>query len=52
MAFELVENGLLGGEGRFYESEVFSLLDKEKVEEFDKKFSYMEKLKLSGQWGN
>lgn len=50
MAYELVENGLLGVEGKFYESEVFSSLDKEKVEEFDEKFPYMEKLKLPGQW--
>ena len=50
MGIELVKNGLDGVIGKFYESEVFEELFPEKVEEFDKKFPYMEKLKLPGQW--
>lgn len=50
MAIELIPNGLKEVHGKFYESEVFNRLISEKVEEFDKKFPYMEKLKLPGQW--
>lgn len=50
MAIELVPNGLKDVHGRFYESKVFEELIEEKVEEFDKKFPYMQKLKLPGQW--
>lgn len=50
MGIELVKDGLKGVQGKFYESEVFENLSNEKVEEFDKKFPYMEKLKLPGQW--
>ncbi len=37
--------------GRFYESEVYYNLPDEKVEEYNKKFSYMEKKVLPCQWG-
>ena len=50
MGIELVKDGLKGVQGKFYESEVFENLPNEKVDEFDKKFPYMEKLKLPGQW--
>lgn len=50
MGIELVLNGLKGVQGKFYESEVFENLSPEKVDEFDKKFPYMQKLKLPGQW--
>ncbi|MFU7515394.1 GNAT family N-acetyltransferase [Clostridium sp. HCS.1] len=50
MGIELVKDGLKGVQGKFYESEVFENLSNEKVDEFDKKFPYMEKLKLPGQW--
>ncbi|MBS5306666.1 MULTISPECIES: hypothetical protein [Clostridium] len=36
--------------GKFFESKVFENLNPEKVEEFDKQFPYMKKLKLLGQW--
>lgn len=50
MGIELVKDGLKEVKGKFYESEAFESLLPEKVEEFDKKFPYMEKLKLPGQW--
>lgn len=50
MAIELVKDGLKGVKGKFYESKTFEDLIPEKVEEFDKNFPYMEKLKLPGQW--
>ncbi len=50
MGIELVKDGLKGVQGKFYESKVFDDLPNDKVEEFDKKFPYMEKLKLPGQW--
>lgn len=52
MGIELIEGGLEGVHGKFFESEIFDSLDKEEVEEFDKQFPYMEKLVLPGQWGN
>lgn len=50
MAIELVQGGLDGVKGKFYESDVFDECIPEIVEEYDKKFPYMEKLKLPGQW--
>jgi putative acetyltransferase len=50
MGIELAQDGFKDVRGKFYESEVFENLLPEKVEEFDKKFPYMEKLKLPGQW--
>lgn len=50
MGIELVPNALKDVTGRFFESEVFDNLQNDKVEEFDKTFPYMEKLKLPGQW--
>lgn len=51
MGRELAENGLYGITGRFYEAEIFENLPRGEVDEYDKKFPYMEKLKLPGQWG-
>ncbi len=50
MGIELVEDGLKGVKEKFYESKVFEDLPMDKVDEFDKEFPYMEKLKLPGQW--
>lgn len=50
MGIELVHGGLDGIKGRFYESKVFDDSCSDKVEEYGKKFPYMEKLKLPGQW--
>ena len=50
MGIELVHGGLDGVKGKFYESTVFANCYYEKAEESDKKFPYMEKLKLPGQW--
>lgn len=36
--------------GRFFEAEIFDNLPQEKVDEFDKGFIPMEKLKVPGQW--
>lgn len=50
MGIELVPNALKEVKGKFYESELFDHLDPKKVDEYDKRFPYMEKLKLPGQW--
>lgn len=50
MAIELIRGGLDGVKGKFYESEAFENSNSDKAEEYDKKFPYMEKLKLPGQW--
>lgn len=50
MAIKLIPNGLKEVHGKFYEFEVFNRLILEKVEEFDNRFPYMEKLKLLRQW--
>lgn len=51
MALELVPGGLSNVHGKFYEAEVFENLPDGEVEEFNKQFPYMEKLRLPGQWG-
>jgi predicted N-acetyltransferase YhbS len=51
MGIELVPGGMDGVHGKFYESEIFEDLPDEEVEEFNKKFPYLEKLRLPGQWG-
>lgn len=50
MGIELVEGGMEGVKGKFYESEVFTDLPKEAVEEFNKKFPQLQKIKFPGQW--
>lgn len=51
MGIELLPNGLKGVYGKFYEADLFENLPEEEVEEFNKQFLYMEKLRLPGQWG-
>ncbi|BCN32689.1 GNAT family N-acetyltransferase [Anaeromicropila herbilytica] len=50
MGYEIVPDAFFDVKGKFYESEVFEQLYPDKVEEYDKNFPYMEKLKLPGQW--
>lgn len=50
MGYEIVPNAFREISGKYYESEVFEQLYPDKVEEYDKNFPYMEKLKLPGQW--
>jgi predicted N-acetyltransferase YhbS len=51
MGIELLPGGLAGVHGKFYESDIFENLPEEEVNEFNKQFPYMEKLRLPGQWG-
>lgn len=51
MGYEIVPNAFSEICGKYYESEVFEQLYPDKVEEYDKNFPYMEKLKLPGQCG-
>ena len=50
MGYELVKDGLKDRKGKFYESEVFENLPKEEVEEFNKHFPKLKKLRFPGQW--
>jgi predicted N-acetyltransferase YhbS len=50
MGLELVPDGFKNASGKFFESEVFENLNPEDVDEYDRKFPFMEKLKLPGQW--
>lgn len=50
MGIELVEDGMKGIKGKFYESEVFDNLAKEEVEAYTKKFPPLAKLRFPGQW--
>ena len=55
MGYELRENGLSAHNGKFYEPDSLDcdIHDEsymKQVEEFDKKFPYMEKKVLPGQW--
>lgn len=50
MGIELVEDSMKGIKGKFYESEVFENLPKEEVEEYNKKFPQLQKLRFPGQW--
>lgn len=51
MGIELVSDGLRNVSGKFYEDDVFKNPPEIEVDEFDKNFPYMEKLRLPGQWG-
>ncbi len=51
MALELTPGSLAGVQGKFYEADVFENLPEDEVEEFNKQFPPMEKLRLPGQWG-
>lgn len=50
MGIELVPGGLTDVHGKFREAEVFENLPLEEVDEYDKRFPHMDKLKLPGQW--
>jgi len=49
MGLELVPDALANVVGKFYEPQVYHDLPKAEVEEYNKKFPYMEKLVLPGQ---
>lgn len=51
MGIELIPGGLEDVHGKFYEADLFENLPDAEVDEFNKKFPYMEKLRLPGQWG-
>lgn len=50
MAIELKEGSMKGIKGKFYESHVFENLSKDEVEEYNKKFPKLQKLRFPGQW--
>lgn len=50
MGIELAEGSMEGIKGKFYVSEVFSNLQKEEVEEYNKKFPPLQKLRFPDQW--
>lgn len=50
MGIELYEDSMKGIKGKFHESEVFKNLPKEQVEEYNKKFPMLRKLRFPGQW--
>lgn len=50
MGIELAEGSMKNIKGKFYESEVFENLPKEEVEEYNKKFPKLTKLRFPGQW--
>lgn len=50
LCLELVEGGMAGIQGKFYGSEVFSVLPKEEVEAYNRNFPKLEKLRFPGQW--
>ena len=51
MGLELFPGAFKDVHGKFHEAEVFENLPDAEVEEFNKQFPYMEKLRLPGQWG-
>jgi hypothetical protein len=50
MGIELTADGMKNIKGKFYESEVFENLLAEEVEEYNKKFPQLKKLRFPGQW--
>jgi len=50
MGIELVEDGMKNIKGKFYESKVFENLPREEVEEYNKNFPQLQKLRFPGQW--
>lgn len=50
MGIELGEDSMKDIKGKFYESEVFNNLPKTEVEEFNKKFPPLQKVRFPGQW--
>ena len=50
MGIELSEGSMKDIKGKFYEAEVFENLAKKEVEEYNKKFPQLQKLRFPGQW--
>lgn len=50
MGYELDKDSMRDIKGKFYESKVFENLPQEEVEEYNKKFPFMNKLRFPGQW--
>ncbi|MBL4934226.1 N-acetyltransferase [Clostridium sp. YIM B02515] len=50
MGIELAEGSMKDIKGKFFESEIFENLPKEEVEEYNKKFPKLSKLRFPGQW--
>ncbi|MEG0772572.1 GNAT family N-acetyltransferase [Clostridium sp.] len=50
MGIELGEGSMKDIKGKFYESELFENLPKDEVEEYNKKFPLLKKLRFPGQW--
>ncbi|HOG00640.1 MAG TPA: N-acetyltransferase [Clostridia bacterium] len=50
MGAELRPGALAGVRGKFYETETFEKLPPEAVDEYDRRFPQMPKLRLPGQW--
>lgn len=50
MGIELFEDSLKDIKGKFHESDVFNNLPSEEVEEYNKKFPYLPKVKFPSQW--
>lgn len=50
MGIELSKDSMKEVQGKFYESKVFENLPKEEVEEHNKKFPQLKKLRFPGQW--
>ena len=50
MALELSEGSMKDVRGKFYESKVFNDILEEDVEEYNKKFPVMKKIRFPGQW--
>jgi predicted N-acetyltransferase YhbS len=50
MAFELAKDSMKDIKGKFYESEVFVNLPKQEVEDYNKNFPKLQKLRFPGQW--
>ena len=50
MGIELAEDSMKGIKGKFHESEAFENLPKEEVDEYNKKFPKLQKLRFPGQW--
>ena len=52
MGIELIKDGMKDIKGKFYESEVFETLPAQEVEEFDKQFPRLQRMKFPGQWND
>ena len=50
MALELGEGSLKDVKGKFYGAKVFEEYTKDQVEEYNKKFPYIPKMRFPGQW--